>query len=54
MPVEIKNVIADKAEKTRTQFRALLHKSNKKHASPKDVKALSEPVERQQKARTLA
>ena len=40
--VDFEKVITDKAEETRTKFRALLDKTNKEHPSPKDVKALAE------------
>jgi hypothetical protein len=40
--VDIEKVITEKAEQTRTQFRALLDKTNKEHPQPKDVKALAE------------
>lgn len=42
MVVDIEKVITEKAEQTRTQFRALLDKTNKEHPQPKDVKALAE------------
>jgi hypothetical protein len=40
--VDFEKVITDKAEETRTKFRALLDKTNKEHPNPKDVKALSD------------
>ena len=40
--VDFEKVITDKAEETRTKFRALLDKTNKEHPSPKDLKALSD------------
>lgn len=40
--VDFEKVITDKAEETRTKFRALLDKTNKENPSPKDVKALAE------------
>ena len=42
MAVDFEKVITDKAEETRTKFRALLDKTNKEHPTPKDIKALSE------------
>jgi hypothetical protein len=40
--VDFEKVITDKAEETRTRFRALLDKTNKDHPSPKDLSALSD------------
>jgi hypothetical protein len=40
--IDFERVITDKAEETRTKFRALLDKTNKEHPSPKDLKALSD------------
>lgn len=42
MSVDFEKVITDKAEETRTKFRALLDKTNKEHPNPKDLKALSD------------
>jgi len=42
MSLDVERVITDKAEETRKTFRALLDKTNKEHANPKDVKALSD------------
>lgn len=42
MTVDFEKVITDKAEVTRTKFRALLDKTNKEHPNPKDLKALSD------------
>lgn len=42
MTLDFEKVITDKAEETRTKFRALLDKTNKEHPSPKDLKALSD------------
>jgi hypothetical protein len=39
---DFEKVITDKAEETRTKFRALLDKTNKEHPNPKDIKALSD------------
>ena len=41
MSVDIQKVITEKAEQTRTQFRALLDKTNKENPQPKDVRALA-------------
>ena len=54
MGMNVEKVITDKAEDTRKTFRALLEKTNKEHPNPKDVKALSDLFERQQKTGTLA
>lgn len=40
--VDFEKVITDKAEETRTKFRALLDKTNKEHPNPKDLQALSD------------
>jgi hypothetical protein len=40
--VDFDKVITAKSEKVRTEFRALLDKTNKEHPNPKDVKALSD------------
>lgn len=42
MTVDFEKVISDKAEETRTKFRALLDKTNKENPNPKDLKALSD------------
>ena len=42
MAVDVEKVITDKAEETRTTFRALLDKTNKEHPNAKDLKALSD------------
>lgn len=42
MSLDVEKVITDKAEETRTKFRALLDKTNKEQPNPKDVKALSD------------
>ena len=42
MSVDFEKVITDKAEETRTKFRALLDKTNKEHPNPKDLNALSD------------
>ena len=44
MALDVEKVITDKAEEARAKFRALLDKTNKEHPSPKDVKALSDPL----------
>lgn len=40
--VDFEKVITEKAEETRTKFRALLDKTNKENPQPKDVRALAE------------
>jgi hypothetical protein len=40
--VDFEKVISEKAEETRTKFRALLDKTNKENPQPKDVRALAE------------
>lgn len=40
--VDFEKVITEKAEQTRTKFRALLDKTNRENPQPKDVKALAE------------
>ena len=42
MSVDFEKVITEKAEETRTRFRALLDKTNKENPAPKDVKALAD------------
>lgn len=42
MTVDFEKVITDKAEETRTKFRALLDKTDKENPQPKDVKALAD------------
>ena len=42
MALDFEKVITDKAEELRTEFRALLDKTNKEHPNPKDLKALSD------------
>src|SRR5678815_1394650 len=40
--IDFERVITEKAEQTRTKFRALLDKTNKENPQPKDVKALAD------------
>ena len=42
MSLDVEKVINNKSEEIRTQFRALLDKTNKEHPNPKDLRALSD------------